>query len=468
MASAPGPSQTFLDPRQLAEGQSDLSSEEQAVVDTVNRKVAAARSLDEVMDFLFDATREVCPCDRLGLAFVEEGGERIRAWYARTAYSPVYLKRGYAEDLSANTLAEIIESNRLRIISDLKEYVTARPKSASTRLLVTEGVRSSMTCPLSIDGRNVGVLFRSSRHPGAYDTHQARLHQAVAERLSQAVEKAWRIDQLTSANQAYFEMLSFVAHELKSPVASLVGDATVLAEGYLGEVSEKQRVKLENMIRRGNYLLSLAQEYLELARIEGGAFGMKAEQDVAVWGELVEPAVDIVRAQAHDKGMSIVCCRAEEEARAECDRNLVRIVLVNLLGNAIKYGNEGGQIRVRVEKEEAQLLVSVWNEGPGFELQDKTLLFRKFSRIRKPKVKRPRGTGVGLYNSWRIVKLHGGRIWANSDPGNWAEFAFEIPQPLPEVSSEGVANSARLLASREAEPVDEPEGPEGWAAGPPP
>lgn len=445
------PSQTYYDPRDYDGAPADLSDVESQVVDRINRKVAGARSLDEVMDFLFEATRDVCPCDRLGLAFIEEDGERIRAWYTRTSYDPVYLKRGYAEDLSANTLGEVISLNRIRVIGDLKEYVLARPKSASTRLLITEGVRSSMTCPLSIDGRNVGVLFRSSRSPGVYSPHQARMHMAVAERLSQAVEKAWRIEQLTSANQAYFEMLSFVAHELKAPVASLVGDATLLAEGYLGEISDVQRDKLQRMILRGNYLLSLAQEYLELARIEGNTLQLNAQDDVAVWGELVEPAIDIVAPQAQRKNMHIVCCRAEEETSAECDRNLIRIVLVNLLSNAIKYGAEGGQIRLRVEKDTDRLRLSVWNEGQGFELQDKTRLFRKFSRIRRPSAKGPRGTGVGLYNAWRIVKFHGGRIWANSDPGNWAEFAFEIPQPLPEVAAE-MSEEARLLTPRSDEP----------------
>ncbi len=93
---------------------------------------------------------------------------------------------------------------------------------------------------------------------------------AIAERLSQAVEKAWRIEELEQANYAYTQMLGFVSHELKSPVASMVTDARLLADGYLGDMPPQQKDKLERLIRKGEYLLDLVREYLDLARVEGG------------------------------------------------------------------------------------------------------------------------------------------------------------------------------------------------------
>jgi signal transduction histidine kinase len=111
---------------------------------------------------------------------------------------------------------------------------------------------------------------------------------------------------------------------------------------------------------------------------------------------------------------------------------LLRIVTVNLLDNAIKYGNEGGDIRVKAEvlldpKNGQRLRISVWNSGPGFSQSQQDQLFRRFSRLDDPALKSRRGTGVGLYNSWRIVQLHKGRITADSKHGEWAEFSFEIP-----------------------------------------
>ncbi|HUK76936.1 MAG TPA: ATP-binding protein, partial [Thermoleophilia bacterium] len=106
------------------------------------------------------------------------------------------------------------------------------------------------------------------------------------------------------------------------------------------------------------------------------------------------------------------------------------IVLVNLLGNAVRYGRPGGRLRLKVGRRGKRLRVTVWNEGQGFTRAQRGRLFRKFSRLGTPATDQRRGTGLGLYNSWRIVQLHHGHIRADAQPGEWAEFTFEIPQPL--------------------------------------
>ncbi len=107
-------------------------------------------------------------------------------------------------------------------------------------------------------------------------------------------------------------------------------------------------------------------------------------------------------------------------------------ILVNLLGNAVKYGREGGIIRVKVERQPDRTTVSVWNEGPGFPPEERPRLFRKFSRLQTPELRAQKGTGVGLYTAWRIIHLHGGRMDATSQVGHWAEFSFDLPVDLPE------------------------------------
>ena len=89
-----------------------------------------------------------------------------------------------------------------------------------------------------------------------------------------------------------------------------------------------------------------------------------------------------------------------------------------------------GEIRLRVEQPEQRLKVLVWNEGPGFRLSEQSRLFRKFSRLTTPELLQQKGGGVALYTAWRIIQLHRGRLGAKSEHGKWAEFYFEIPQPL--------------------------------------
>ena len=136
-----------------------LSPEEQHILDVVNKRIANGNSLVEVMDFLFDMTHVVCAWDRLGLAFAEEDGQRLRAIWARAKYDAMSLNTGYSEDLLGSSLEPILREGKLRIIHDLQAYLEANPNSRSTRILVREGVRSNLTCPLHVDGRPVGVLL---------------------------------------------------------------------------------------------------------------------------------------------------------------------------------------------------------------------------------------------------------------------------------------------------------------------
>jgi signal transduction histidine kinase len=403
--------------------------EEQAVLDHINQKIAAALSLDQLMEFLFEAIRNLCPCDRLGLAFLEDEGRRVAAHWTRVLYEPTYLKQGYSEDLSQSSLERVLASGSPRLIHDLAEYLQGHPHSASTGLLVREGVRSSMTCSLSVEGRSVGLVFLSSRSVHSYTAHHVRLWQALAERLSQAVEKAWSIEQLRAANQAFSEMLGFVSHELKNPVASMITDARVLAQGYLGPLEPRQVVKLENLMRKGEFLLDLVKDYLDLARMEGGELEL-SQRRLDLVAEVLEPALELVQPLLEEKQQLLERAYPPGALMVEADPALLRIVLINFLGNAAKYGRPGGLIRLGTRQDAEGFQVSVFNEGPGWAPEERTRLFRKFSRLQAPELRAKKGTGLGLYTAWRIVRLHGGRVEAHSEQGRWAEFTLVIPQPL--------------------------------------
>jgi hypothetical protein len=408
-----------------------FDAREHAILATINEKVGVQASLESIVDFLADATRDISPCDRIGLAFVEEDGRRVRAHYTRALYEPVLLAKGYQQDLAGSSLELVLARGAPRVIDDLPQYLTLQPDSASTRLLVQEGVRSSMTCPLRVEGRAVGLLFRSARLPRAYHAHQAALHLAVAERLSQAVEKAYRIEQLSEANRAYSELLGFAAHELKSPLASIITEANLLLDGFVGELSQPQRDCLQRMVRRSHHLLGLVRDYLGLARLEGGGMQMQTAPDVDFVTNVLNPAVELVTPQLESRDTALEREIPAQLPRVELDPELIKVAVVNLLDNAIKYGREHGLVRVSVAHDGARLIVTVWNEGVGWPDGQQEHLFRRFSRLQTPELLKEKGTGLGLYTTWRIVRAHGGRIAAATEQQHWAEFRIEIPQPLP-------------------------------------
>jgi signal transduction histidine kinase len=159
-----------------------------------------------------------------------------------------------------------------------------------------------------------------------------------------------------------------------------------------------------------------------------------------------------VRAQIEAAGMVLTTDLPDDHGFAvDCDPSLLIIVLVNLLSNAVHYGASGGALRLTVAPSARRLRVSVWNEGPGFSAAERARLFRKFSRLHAAGAGQRRGTGLGLYNSWRIVQLHHGHIKADAKTGAWAEFTFELPQPLCP------ADVADERAGQSQEPVDEQE-----------
>ncbi len=421
------PPVSYIDPA-ATRSATDLSAREEALLSLVNRHAVVAPTIEAVLQDLFDDVAPVFASDRIGLAFLDESGERLTATHVVANYRPLRLREGYSAELTGTSLAEVIERGSPRLIGDLEQYLDENPRSASSRLAVAEGIRSSMTCPLAVDGRVVGVMFLSSQRKWAFGELEVRLMQAITERLSRVIERAWRQAQVEAANRAYFEMLGFVTHELKSPVAGLVTDARLMRAGYLGPVSDQQAEKLDRMVGRAEHLLGLITEYLNLARIERGDLQASVSDLADVGAEVLAPSQDAVEPLIVSKGMRVTRDFPAEPVALQGDAVLLRIVGVNLLSNAAKYGFEGGEIRVTLRREGDHVLIGVRNEGHGFPEAERGKLFKRFSRLNLPALAREKGTGVGLYTVWRIVRLHGGRVTAASEEGRWAEFTVRLPR----------------------------------------
>ncbi len=145
------PEVRYIDPSRDAGGLTPITSEERLVLRTVNQKIAARPSLRAIVDYLFDKNRSLIPCDRIGLAFVDEQAGRVTSYYNRASYDRLLIDKDYSEALRGTSLEPIMRTGRPRIIDDLKRYLEGHPGSTSSRLLVKEGVRSSLTCPLSVE-----------------------------------------------------------------------------------------------------------------------------------------------------------------------------------------------------------------------------------------------------------------------------------------------------------------------------
>ena len=265
----------------------------------------------------------------------------------------------------------------------------------------------------------IETLIQSfNKMAAALEERQARLNTANA-------ELARKSDDLVALNRSYMDMLCFVSHELKSPVASMQNYAYLLKNETLGPLTERQRMAINSIEGGTSRLVEMVRHYLCLARIENGEM-TPLRSPVRVREDILDPLVEFMTSAIQARRQ-----RVQNDVPAglvlQADSNMLNEVFENLLGNAVKYGSEGAAIRLTAKAEDGAYRFAVRNDGPGFTDEQKARLFGKFSRLSGDLRGHGRGTGLGLFITRKIVEAHGGTIEAESKPGEWAEFRFTIP-----------------------------------------
>ena len=230
--------------------------------------------------------------------------------------------------------------------------------------------------------------------------------------------------QLEVASQHKSEFLANMSHELRTPLNAIIGFSQVLRQGLFGPVNAKQEEYLDDILSSGNHLLSLINDVLDLSKVEAG----QVELEVASFSlrEALERGVVMVREPATKQGVRLSLELAPGVHLVEGDERRLRQVIFNLLSNAVKFTPEGGHVVVATASRDHEVLISVTDTGPGIPLEDHERIFEEFQQTNVG-VQQREGTGLGLALSKRLVELHGGRIWVESEPGQGSRFVFTLP-----------------------------------------
>jgi CheY-like chemotaxis protein len=234
--------------------------------------------------------------------------------------------------------------------------------------------------------------------------------------------------QAEAANAAKSEFLANMSHELRTPLTAIIGFAELLSEQFFGKLNEKQLAYVNDIFDSGHLLLKLINDILDLARVESGKMELRISS--VTLSQLLENCLGMVRGGVARRGLDLDLVIDEDLARIEilADETKLKQILVNLLSNAIKFTPSGGCIRLTVERSGDELMFRVYDTGIGLKSGDKLLIFKPFEKLESSLSCSESGTGLGLALVKKLVDLHGGRVWVESEgEGKGSAFSFVIP-----------------------------------------
>jgi two-component system, NtrC family, sensor kinase len=243
----------------------------------------------------------------------------------------------------------------------------------------------------------------------------------LATALSELDEKS---RELEAASRHKSEFLANMSHELRTPLNAIIGFSQVIREEMFGKVNEKQAEYLDDILSSGSHLLSLINDVLDLSKVEAG----QVELEIAPFSlrDALERGVVMVRERATNDGVRVTLAPSPDIGVVAGDERRIRQVIFNLLSNAVKFTPAGGAVDVRATQLNGQARVSVSDQGPGIAEADRERIFEEFQQT-EAGIKQREGTGLGLALSKRLVELHGGRIWVESEFGKGSTFVFTLP-----------------------------------------
>jgi signal transduction histidine kinase len=228
---------------------------------------------------------------------------------------------------------------------------------------------------------------------------------------------------LEALNKSYVDLIGFVAHELKGILASAIINAYSVRDGLLGMINFKQRKAMDSVTRNMDYLEATVKKFLNLGRVERGELPLH-KVEVNLRKGVFDLSIGALAA-VHRLRKIEIHNEIDAELTVEADADLMLVVANNLLSNAIKYGIEDGKVVISSREVDGKVGIEVYNDSEPITEDQKSKLFKKFSRLDTAITKRVKGTGLGLYITRQIIEAHGGRIWVESrEHGN--SFIFEI------------------------------------------
>jgi len=352
-----------------------------------------------------------------------EGPPRLRTRAEELASGLSQLATVLANRTTAKTDALIAE-NASSYTSSRKLVIAVATGAIVLALLLGFMLSWSLIGPIQrIDSRLAAIASGDfSRHVDVDNRDELGALAANVNRMNDELRRLY--SELEAVSRHKSEFLANMSHELRTPLNAIIGFSQVLRERMVGDLNEKQEEYLDDVVSSGNYLLSLINDVLDLSKVEAG----QVELEIAPFSlrEALERGVVMVRERARKDGVEVTLAADPQVDVVEGDERRIRQVIFNLLSNAVKFTPTGGSVDVASSGLDGEVRVSVVDTGPGIAPEDQERIFEEFQQADLGSAQRE-GTGLGLALSKRLIELHGGRIWVESELGKGSTFTFALP-----------------------------------------
>lgn len=395
------------------------------LLDATNR---AARALSSSLDLgqafaaFIRELRGLVPFERTAIVLVEDG--RLRVFAAAGEAAESVFPPGTVRSIAGSVVEDVVKGGQTMYREDMTEL-----KYDEEREFLALGLRSRIVAPLLAGPETIGAISVVRRDPAAFREREIDLLGLLGRLVGSAVQniRAYEAERTTvgelrklSALRADF--VSLVSHELRSPMASVIGSARTLERRWRELTPEQRESFLALIAHETSRLAELIGDVLDTSRIEAGTFSYSfGDVDLA---QLVRDAAAAAAHAQDEVAVSAVVRDPLPPVRGDRDR--LRQVLVNLIDNAVKYSPPGDEVRVEAESTNGRVVIEIRDRGPGISPEHQRVIFEKFGRIDVGEHAKP-GTGLGLFIARSIAEAHGGALEVRSAPGLGATFRLSLP-----------------------------------------
>jgi signal transduction histidine kinase len=394
------------------------------VLETANRCARALGSsleLDEAFGAFIRELRGLVPFERTAIVLVEGDTATTMATAGRGANE--VFPPGNSDPIEGSLLERVLDGKML-VRRDLLEH-----DSPADEQLLALGLRSELVTPLLLGARTIGMLSLSRDRPDAFSEDEVELVSLLGRLVATAVQniRAYeaerrRVEELARLSQLRADFVSLVSHELRSPMAAVIGAARTLQDRWRMLTAAQRESFLALIGDETTRLAELVGDVLDTSRIEAGTFSYRfSEVDL---GRVVDEAVDV--AVLAQQEVPVVASVRGTLPAIRGDRARLRQVLGNLIENAVKYSPEGGAVYVSAAAANGVVRIAVRDAGPGIPRDQQTRIFEKFGRVDVPGASKP-GTGLGLFIARSIAEAHGGSLDVSSGAEPGSTFTLTLP-----------------------------------------